>query len=193
MQAEEIDRTEWLWQLPPRGSKNGKARATPLVEVCDWLAKNGWGDDFLDLDPVRGIAAGQRWKEALQRAAYRCEVALVLVSKEWLASSWCKAEVDAARLIGKKVITALVGIDKSQVPPGLSARDRRRLEAAQQGPLFCSETGAALTSSLVGQHWMRRNKLPIPHFIKSRSQAQRGHQHGEDRPLARHRRRRDWP
>ena len=90
------------------------------IEVRDWLAKNGWHDVFLDFDPERGIAAGQRWKEALQKAAWRCEVVLALVSKEWLASSWCKSEVDAARMMGKKVIAALVGIDKSQVPPDLT-------------------------------------------------------------------------
>ena len=51
-----------------------------------WLAKNGGDDVFLDLDPERGITAGQRWKEALQKAAYRCELVLALISKEWLAS-----------------------------------------------------------------------------------------------------------
>jgi hypothetical protein len=66
------------------------------VEVRDWLENNAWNDVFLDLDPERGIAAGQRWKEALQKAAWRCEVVLALVSKEWLASSWRKSEVDAA-------------------------------------------------------------------------------------------------
>jgi WD40 repeat protein len=90
------------------------------VEVRDWLAKNGWEDVFLDLDPERGIVAGQRWKEALQKAAYRCEAVLGLVSKEWLASGWCKSEIDAARLMGKKVIVALVNADKSAVPPDLT-------------------------------------------------------------------------
>ena len=90
------------------------------VEIRDWLAKNGWDDVFLDLDPERGIVAGQRWKEALQKAAYRCEVVLALVSKEWLASGWCKSEVDAARLMGKRVIAALVGVDKSAVPVDLT-------------------------------------------------------------------------
>src|SRR3984893_7416802 len=90
------------------------------IRLQDWLAKNGWDDVFLDLDPERGIAAGQRWKEALQKAAYRCEVVLALVSKDWLASSWSKSEVDAARLMGKKVIVALGGIDKSEVPPDLT-------------------------------------------------------------------------
>jgi hypothetical protein len=41
---------------------NGQA-----VEVRNWLAENGWDDIFLDLDPERGIVAGQRWKEALQK------------------------------------------------------------------------------------------------------------------------------
>jgi hypothetical protein len=46
-------------------------------------------------------------------------VVLALVSPEWLASGWCKSEIDAARMMGKKVIVALVGIDKTQVPVDL--------------------------------------------------------------------------
>lgn len=90
------------------------------IEIQQWLAANGWDDVFLDLDPQRGIVAGQRWKEALQKAAHRCEVVLALISAEWLASGWCKAEIDAARLIGKKIIVALIGVDKSQVPLDLA-------------------------------------------------------------------------
>ena len=99
---------------------HSSANNDKAVEVRDWLAKNGWDDVFLDLDPEHGIVAGQRWKEALQKAAYRCEVVLALVSKEWLASGWCKSEIDAARLMGKKVIAALVGVDKSAVPVDLT-------------------------------------------------------------------------
>src|SRR5262245_14713747 len=90
------------------------------IDIQRWLAANGWNDVFLDLDPQRGIVAGQRWKEALQQAAHRCEVVLALVSQEWLASGWCKAELDAARLMGKKIIIALIGVDKTQVPVDLS-------------------------------------------------------------------------
>jgi hypothetical protein len=89
------------------------------IEVHDWLAANGWDDVFLDRDPERGIAAGQRWKDALRQAAHRCEVVLALVSAEWLASGWCKSEIDAARLMGKKIIVALIGLDKCQVPGDL--------------------------------------------------------------------------
>jgi WD40 repeat protein len=89
------------------------------VHICEWLTANGWDDIFLDLDPERGIVAGQRWKEALQKAAHRCELVLALVSVEWVESGWCKAETDAARLMGKKIIVALIGIDQAQVPPDL--------------------------------------------------------------------------
>jgi hypothetical protein len=62
-------------------------------------------------------------------------LATALVSKEWLKSSWCKSEVDAARLVGMKVIVALVGIDKSEVPPDLLrflAGRRRRSTGASR-------------------------------------------------------------
>ena len=59
----------------------------------DWLAENGWKDEiFLDLDPQRGIAAGERWERSLHEAANRCEAVLFLVSKAWLASVWCRKE-----------------------------------------------------------------------------------------------------
>jgi WD40 repeat protein len=89
------------------------------VRVRDWLVANGWDDIFLDLDPERGIVAGERWKEALQKAAHRCEVVLALVSPEWLASGWCKVEIDAARLMGKKIIIALIGVDQTEMPVDL--------------------------------------------------------------------------
>jgi hypothetical protein len=45
-----------------------------------WLIREGWSgenDIFLDLDPERGIVAGQRWARALEDAATRCEAVLL--------------------------------------------------------------------------------------------------------------------
>jgi hypothetical protein len=44
--------------------------------VRDWLAAEGWDDVFLDLDPERGIKAGERWDRALNEAASHCEAVL---------------------------------------------------------------------------------------------------------------------
>jgi hypothetical protein len=64
-----------------------------------WLIREGWSgqeDIFLDLDPERGIVAGQRWARALEDAATRCEAVLFLVSEVWLASKWCGDEYQLA-------------------------------------------------------------------------------------------------
>ena len=101
------------------------------VEVKNWLAANGWDDLFLDLDPERGIVAGQRWKEALQKAATRCEVVVALVSKEWLASGWCKSEIDAARLMGKKGDRSA---RRDRQSPGSGRSDRRAVHRSDWRP-----------------------------------------------------------
>src|SRR4051812_14410107 len=47
------------------------------VALCDWLGGEGWKDEvFLDLDPTRGIAAGEHWGKKIKEAANRCEAGL---------------------------------------------------------------------------------------------------------------------
>ena len=74
----------------------------------DWLYSEGWNDVFLDLDPERGIAAGERWERALHAAASRCEAVIFLVSGSWLASGWCLKEYALARGLNKKLFAALI-------------------------------------------------------------------------------------
>ena len=87
-----------------------------------WLASNGWDDVFLDLDPERGLVAGERWLDALKAAAHRCEAVLVLVSEAWLASKWCQAEMNTARMLGKRVLPVLIEpIDFDVLPIDMTA------------------------------------------------------------------------
>jgi formylglycine-generating enzyme required for sulfatase activity len=79
------------------------------VALRDWLSANGWKDEiFLDLDPQRGIAAGERWERALNAAANRCEAVLFLVSKAWLASGWCRKEFELAHHLNKRLFGVLI-------------------------------------------------------------------------------------
>jgi WD40 repeat protein len=78
------------------------------IALSDWLASEGWSDVFLDLDPERGIAAGERWERALHAAASRCEGVIFLVSGNWLASGWCLKEYALARGLNKKLFAALI-------------------------------------------------------------------------------------
>jgi WD40 repeat protein len=77
------------------------------IALRDWLASEGWKDVFLDLDPERGIAAGQRWERALHDAARQCEAVIFLVSANWLGSGWCTKEYALARGLNKKLFGTL--------------------------------------------------------------------------------------
>lgn len=78
------------------------------VALRDWLAGEGWEDVFLDLDPDRGIAAGERWERALHEAARRCEAVVFVISNHWLASHWCRKEYNLASRLNKKLFAVLV-------------------------------------------------------------------------------------
>jgi hypothetical protein len=71
---------------------HSSANNAEAIALRDWMAEQGWADVFLDLDPERGLVAGVRWQAALKAAVDRCELVIFVVSPEWAASSWCKAE-----------------------------------------------------------------------------------------------------
>jgi hypothetical protein len=48
------------------------------VAIRDWMKGQGGDDVFLDLDPERGLAAGDRWQTALRASVSRCESVVVL-------------------------------------------------------------------------------------------------------------------
>lgn len=87
----------------------------------DWLAAEGWDDIFLDLDPERGIAAGERWERALNQAVNRCEAVLFLVSRAWLESRWCQREFNLAHKLNKRLFGLLIEpLDHADLPPDLT-------------------------------------------------------------------------
>jgi hypothetical protein len=89
------------------------------TRLRDWLIANGWNDFFLDLDPEQGVAAGEKWKDALKKAVHRCEAVIALVSPEWLARDWCKGELIAAELLGKPIFVLLIGSKSSDIASSL--------------------------------------------------------------------------
>ncbi|PPK73910.1 WD40 repeat protein [Methylobacter tundripaludum] len=86
------------------------------VALKHWLADNGWGDEdvFLDVDPERGLSAGERWQEALRKAADRCEAVVFIVSPAWAKSKWCLAEF----LLAKNLHKLIFGVVLQEVPIG---------------------------------------------------------------------------
>src|SRR4051812_1421336 len=92
------------------------------VALCDWLGREGWKDEvFLDLDPTRGIAAGEHWEKKLNEAANRCEAVLFLLSKAWLESEWCGKELNLARRLNKRLFGILIeGLSDTDLPGDLT-------------------------------------------------------------------------
>ena len=78
------------------------------VAVSQWLTKQGWDDVFLDLDAERGLAAGDRWQEALRKATDRCEVVVVLLSPAWVESKWCNTEFLLAKSLNKLIFGVII-------------------------------------------------------------------------------------
>jgi WD40 repeat protein len=79
------------------------------IALKRWLAEQDPAlaqEIFLDLDPVTGIAPGERWKEALLRANERCEAVICLLSAAWRASRECLAEYRTAENLGKLILCA---------------------------------------------------------------------------------------
>lgn len=87
---------------------HSSANNVEAVALRDWLNCEGWNDVFLDIDPDRGIAAGERWERALNEAANRCEAVLFIVSRAWLASDWCVKEFNLAHHLNKRLFGLLV-------------------------------------------------------------------------------------
>ena len=92
------------------------------VALKQWLLDNGWDDVFLDLDPERGLRAGERWQEALRRAADRCEAVVFIISPAWAKSKWCLTEFLLAKSLNKLIFGVVVKeTELSELPTELTA------------------------------------------------------------------------
>jgi formylglycine-generating enzyme required for sulfatase activity len=87
---------------------HSSANNAEAIAIRDWMIAHGWDDVFLDLDPERGLKAGERWQEALKRAAERCELVVFVVSPVWAASKWCLAEFLLAKSLNKRIFAVIV-------------------------------------------------------------------------------------
>lgn len=101
---------------------HSSANNAQAIAIRDWMIAQGWNDVFLDLDPQRGLKAGERWQEALKRAAERCELVVFVISPVWAASAWCRAEFLFAKNLNKRIFAVIVEPTPfSELPTELTA------------------------------------------------------------------------
>ena len=109
----------------------------PAIAVAEWLQENGWDEYFLDLEPERGIAAGERWERALHQAATRCEAVLFLISRNWLASPWCLREMELAYKLNKHLFAVLIDdTPRAEVPKTIAPWQMANLHRGQDHTLI---------------------------------------------------------
>ena len=114
---------------------HSSANNAEAVAIRDWLVDAGWNEVFLDLDPDRGITAGERWERALNEAASRCEAVLFLISQDWLNSRWCLKEFNLARRLNKRLFGVLIdAIPVGELPAGFDRRLAGRRSCLGAGP-----------------------------------------------------------
>jgi WD40 repeat protein len=93
------------------------ANNAEAIALCDWMESYGWDDIFLDLDPERGLKAGERWQEGIRQAAQRCELVICLISPDWANSKWCLAEFLLAKTLNKRIFAAVIQPTPFEIMP----------------------------------------------------------------------------
>jgi hypothetical protein len=72
-------------------------------EVAGWLRAAGH-EVFLDDDPREGISLGEDWKRRLYRELHEVDAVIGVVTRSFVSSEWCFAELGIADARGCQLI-----------------------------------------------------------------------------------------
>jgi WD40 repeat protein/type II secretory pathway predicted ATPase ExeA len=78
-------------------------------EVSDWLRVAGH-EPFLDSDPREGISLGEDWKQRLYRELREVDAVVGVVTRSFVSSEWCFAELGIADARGCRLIPLRVEV-----------------------------------------------------------------------------------
>jgi tetratricopeptide (TPR) repeat protein len=93
-------------------------------EVTTAIKRLGFEEVFLDFDKDTGIGAGANWEKTLYENVSRCHAFVLLLTPNWLASTWCRIELAQARSLGKVILPIISEpLGQSYVLPEIQAVD----------------------------------------------------------------------
>ena len=120
--------------------------------IIKWIVPQGWPREeiFVDFDDIGG---GQRWREALTKAASRCEAVVFLISPEWVRRPWCTGEAGAAQMLGKQIIPVLIEPTPPEAYRDLLTVEYQLIDLTVPGPqcvidVLMPDTGQTLPVAL---------------------------------------------
>ena len=63
---------------------------------------------MMSFSETSGLQSGSPWQAELKKASHRCEAVIVLISRAWNDSIWCRTEFLLAKQLGKKMFGVLI-------------------------------------------------------------------------------------
>ncbi len=103
-----------------------------------WLHQNGFRDTFVDHMDILG---GENWTDRLRDQAASCRVVICLISADWLRSSDCYNEFQAAWYMGKSILPLFLLDMHNPGDPDIARRLSRVLTETQGIDLRSALTG----------------------------------------------------
>ncbi len=95
-------------------------------KISEWLQSEGYTSFYLSSDDEHGNEAGVDWSEVINDRLRSCEAVIALVSPDYERSTWCFAELQIARLLGKRILPLSLPLAEEMAP--VSPEDAKRRE-----------------------------------------------------------------
>src|ERR1700736_6148184 len=76
-------------------------------DIKSALARLGFERVYLDFDKDTGTGAGEAWERRLYEEVSRCHAIILVLTPNWLTSTWCRVELAQARALGKVILPVI--------------------------------------------------------------------------------------
>jgi WD40 repeat protein len=135
--------------------------ATDADEIKQALGRLGYERVFLDFDKQTGIGAGENWERRLYDELSRCHAVILVLTPNWLGSTWCRIELSHARALGKVILPIICEpIGDRYVLPEVQSVDM--LNWREGGLERVEQRLRAITSELARGFTLDPNRPPYP-------------------------------
>jgi tetratricopeptide (TPR) repeat protein len=133
----------------------------PSDDIRGALTKLGFEQVFLDFDKDSGIGVGENWERRLYEELTRCHAVLLVLTPNWLASTWCRIELAQARALGKVILPVMCApLGDRYVLPEVQAVDLMGWDAG--GLERLTQRLNAITSELARGFRLHADRSPYP-------------------------------